>query len=82
MNKDRLNASLKLPSDPPRPLPDCQYIYDQLRAYQKVNLTLTQLWLEYKEQHPDGYQYSHFCRLYYRWRQTLDLPMRQAYPVQ
>ncbi len=36
------------PADPQRPLPDCQYIYDQLRDHKKVNLTLTQLWLEYK----------------------------------
>jgi len=27
-------------------------------------VTLQLLWLEYKEQHPDGYQYSLFCERY------------------
>jgi hypothetical protein len=38
-----------------RPAPDYEYIYNELRTYRKVNLTLTQLWLEYKDKHPDGY---------------------------
>ena len=67
------------PTDPPHPQPDCQYIYDQLREHKKVNLTLTQLWLEYKEQHPDGYQYTQFCDYYRRWRGKLDYCMRQEH---
>jgi len=67
------------PADPPRAMPDCQYIYDELRSYKKVNLTLTQLWLEYKEQHPDGYQYTQFCEYYHRWRGKLDYCMRQEH---
>ncbi len=63
----------------PRPAPDYEYIYNQLRTYRKVNLTLTQLWLEYKEAHPDGYQYSQFCDLYRRWRGKLDYVMRQEH---
>jgi transposase len=35
------------------------------------------LWLEYKEIHPTGYQYSYFCDLYREWAGRLDLPMRQ-----
>lgn len=62
-----------------RPTPDFQYIYDQLRTYRKYNLTLTQLWTEYKEAHPDGYQYSQFCDLYRRWRGKLDYVMRQEH---
>lgn len=62
-----------------RPAPDCEYIYDQLRTYRKINLTLTQLWLEYKEAHPDGYQYTQFCDLYRRWRGKLDYVMRQEH---
>ena len=65
------------PADPPRP--DCQYIYDQLRDYKKVNLTLTQLWLEYLEHHSDGYQYTQFCEYYHRWRGKLDYCMRQEH---
>jgi transposase len=66
-------------SSTPRPVPDYEYIYNQLRTYRKVNLTLTQLWLEYKEAHPDGYQYSQFCDLYRRWRGKLDYVMRQEH---
>jgi len=62
-----------------RPAPDYEYIYNQLRIYRKINLTLTQLWLEYKEAHPDGYQYSQFCDLYRRWRGKLDYVMRQEH---
>ena len=59
-----------------RPAPDYEIIYNQLRTYRKFNLTLTQLWMEYKEAHPDGYQYSQFCEHYRRWRDKLDYVMR------
>lgn len=62
-----------------RPPPDCEYIYQELRRYRKVNLTLTQLWLEYKQQYPDGYQYTQFCEYYRRWRGKLDYCMRQEH---
>jgi transposase len=62
-----------------RPLPDCQYIYNELRRYRKVNLTLTELWLEYKDRHPDGYQYTQFCSIYHDWRGKLDYCMRQEH---
>jgi transposase len=60
-----------------KPLPDFDYIYRELKAHKKFNLTLDCLWREYKEQHPDGYQYSQFCDLYRRWRGKLDYCMRQ-----
>jgi transposase len=69
----------RIPSSVKRPTPDYEYIYDELRAYRKVNLTLIQLWLEYKEKHPDGYQYSQFCDLYRGWRGKLDYVMRQEH---
>jgi transposase len=62
-----------------RPLPDCEHIYHELRTYRSVNLTLTQLWLEYRERHPDGYQYTQFCEYYSRWRGKLDYSMRQEH---
>ena len=62
-----------------RPAPDYEYIYNQLRTYRKFNLTLTQLWMEHKEAHPDGYQYSQFCEHYRRWRGKLDYVMRQEH---
>ncbi len=70
---------VKEPSSIQRPVPGYEYIYDQLRAYRKFNLTLTQLWLEYKAKHPDGYQYSQFCDLYRHWRGKLDYVMRQEH---
>jgi len=62
-----------------RPALGFEYIYNQLRTYRKFNLTLTQLWMEYKEAHPDGYQYSQFCEHYRRWRGKLDYVMRQEH---
>lgn len=67
------------PAGAQRPLPDCQYIYDQLRAHKNLNLTLMQLWIEYKERHADGFQYTQFCEHYHRWRLKLDYVMRQEH---
>lgn len=63
----------------PRPLPEFDDIQQQLRRYRNVNLTLSQLWLEYKAKCSDGYQYSQFCDLYRRWRGKLDYCMRQEH---
>jgi len=62
---------------PAKALPDFDYIYRELKAHKKFNLTLDQLWREYKEQYPDGYQYSQFCQLYRCYRDKLDYSMRQ-----
>ncbi|MDP2731035.1 MAG: IS21 family transposase [Dehalococcoidales bacterium] len=67
------------PTSIQRPAPDYADLYKQLRTYRKFNLTLTQLWIEYKEAHPDGYQYSQFCEHYRRWRGKLDYVMRQEH---
>ncbi|MBM4448871.1 MAG: IS21 family transposase [Chloroflexi bacterium] len=77
--EERLFHSEHIPSSVQRPPPDCEYIYNQLRTYRKFNLTLSQLWLEYKEKHPDGYQYTQFCEHYWRWRKKLDYCMRQEH---
>jgi transposase len=75
----RLFPTEHIPSSVKRTPPDCEYIYNQLRTYRKFNLTLSQLWLEYKEKHPDGYQYTQFCERYWRWRGNLDYCMRQEH---
>jgi transposase len=62
---------------PAKALPDFEYIYRELKAHRKFNLTLDLLWQEYKEQHPEGYQYSQFCGLYRGYRAKLDYCMRQ-----
>jgi len=59
-----------------RPLPAMQELHRELR---KKGVTLQLLWLEYKETHPDGYQYSRFCDHYRQWHRTLDLSLRQEY---
>lgn len=62
---------------PAKALPDFHYIYQELKTHKKFNLTLDLLWQEYKEQHPEGYQYSQFCELYRGYRGKLDYSMRQ-----
>jgi len=62
---------------PAKPFPDFDYIYQELKTHKKFNLTLDLLWREYKEQYPEGYQYSQFCDLYRRYRGKLDYSMRQ-----
>ena len=84
LSESELQVRLFPKSYPPpearRPAPDCQYIYDELRSHKKLNLTLTQLWLEYKEAHPtDGYEYTQFCEYYHRWREKRDYCMRQEH---
>jgi len=77
--EQRLFPTEHLPNSVQRPPPDCEHIYNELRTYRKFNLTLSQLWLEYKEKHPDGYQYTQFCEHYWRWRKKLDYCMRQEH---
>jgi len=77
--EERLYPTERQPSVVKRPQPDCEHIYNELRTYRKFNLTLSQLWLEYKEAHPDGYQYTQFCEYYWRWRKKLDYCMRQEH---
>ena len=43
----------------------------------KKGVTLMLLWVEYCEQHQDGYSYSQFCHLYRSWSKKLDVTMRQ-----
>jgi len=59
-----------------RPVPDMGMIHAELR---KKGVTLELLWLEYKREHPDGYQYSQFCERYRQWVKTLDVVLRQTH---
>ena len=72
---------LLFPSPPPvasetRPLPDMEQIHRELS---RKGVTLRLLWLEYKADHPEGYQYSQFCLLYHQWAGHLDVCLRQSY---
>lgn len=75
--KERLFPDIPTPRSSSRPLPDFDYIHKEIKRHRKLNLTLDLLWREYKEQYPEGYQYSQFCDLYRHWRQKLDYCMRQ-----
>jgi transposase len=59
-----------------RSLPDWSSIHRELR---RKAVTLMLLWQEYKEQHPDGYQYSQFCHRYRQWAGRIDPVMRQEH---
>ena len=61
-------------AEPVRPLPDWAEVHLELK---RPGVTLQLLWEEYREVHPEGYQYSRFCDLYRAWRGKLDLSMRQ-----
>jgi transposase len=37
----------------------------------KKGMSFMLLWVEHKELHPDGYEYSQFCHLYLGWRRKL-----------
>ncbi|HEY8531698.1 MAG TPA: IS21 family transposase [Limnochorda sp.] len=80
MDDAALEAALYGPTAPAQtrhPMPDMDHLYRELRSRKGVTLRL--LWLEYKQAHPDGYQYSRFCELYRRWAETLDVSLRQVY---
>ena len=63
--------------DTARLLPDFHEIHNELQSRRGVTLNL--LWQEYKEQHPDGYQYSWFCQHYRAWSARLDVVMRHEH---
>ena len=60
----------------PKSLPDMAWIHKELS---KPGVTLQLLWEEYKADHPAGYQYTQFCKLYRRWEKKLDLVLRQTH---
>ena len=55
------------------PVPDWSQIHAELR---RKGVTLRLLWIEYREAHPDGYEYSQFCALYRQWAKRLNPSMR------
>ena len=57
-----------------RPEPDFEMMKRELA---RKGMTLMLLWVEYREEHHDGYEYSQFCLLYRTWRKKLDVTMRQ-----
>jgi len=58
------------------PQPDWATVH---KERQRKSVTLSLLWLEYREAHPDGYSYSQFCHHYRQWRKQLNPVMRQRH---
>ncbi|MBM9614863.1 IS21 family transposase [Desulfobulbus rhabdoformis] len=65
------------PANSSRLFPDFQEVHRELQSRKHVTLNL--LWQEYKEQHPDGYQYSWFCQRYREWAARLNVVMRHEH---
>jgi transposase len=59
-----------------RPEPDFAAVHLELR---KKHVTKLLLWQEYREAHPEGYEYSQFCERYLRWAATMAVTMRQTH---
>ncbi len=79
-DEDRLEQALFPPGQTPakaplRVQPDFVHVRQQLEQHR--DLTVELLWEEYREQHPDGYCYSRFCKLYRRWKKHQDVVLRQ-----
>ena len=49
------------------------------RQLGRSGVTLDLLWQEYREQHPDGYQYSAFCEHYRAFTRNLPVTLRQSH---
>jgi transposase len=66
-------------TDGARPLPDWDYVDRELRRHKHVTRRL--LWLEYRDAHPDGYEFSQFKRLLSQWQTSAGraLSMRQVH---
>jgi transposase len=45
----------------------------------RKGVTLSLLWVEYRQAHPDGYGYSQFCQNYRAWAKRLKPSMRQTH---
>jgi transposase len=74
--EDQLFPSIQCTPRQKRQMPPLEYLHQELR---KKGVTLQLLWHEYKEKHPEGYQYSQFCRIYRQWAGKLDPCLRQEY---
>jgi len=56
-----------------RPEPDFAHIHTELK---RKGVTKILLWQEYKEQNPDGLQFSQFCDRYKKWLGAINVTMR------
>ncbi|MBF0595849.1 MAG: IS21 family transposase, partial [Candidatus Omnitrophica bacterium] len=71
-----MTTAMPSPAQDQRPEPDCTYIHQEMK---KKSVTLTLLWQEYKEVHPDGYQLTKFRQFYRKFAKKIRLSLRQVY---
>jgi transposase len=62
-----------------RSIPDWEAVRKELR---QKGVTLRLVWMEYLEEHPDGYQYSQYCEYYRRWNKLSTVPAGLPKPAQ
>ncbi|HAW11217.1 MAG TPA: IS21 family transposase, partial [Chloroflexi bacterium] len=60
----RLFTRGDFPPQSQRPMPDWAAVHRELR---RPSVTLQLLWMEHKETHPDGHQYTQFVHHYREW---------------
>lgn len=58
------------------PQPDWARVHQELR---RKGVTLSLLWIEYRQEQPEGYSYSQFCHHYRQWAKQLNPMMRQKH---
>jgi transposase len=61
-----------------RPVPDWRAVHRELKN-PRHHVTLRLLWVEWKADHPEGWNYSQFCYRYRTWLGTQDVVMRLSY---
>jgi len=66
----------RVPIQSSKVVPDFQYIFQEMK---RPYVTMQLLWQEYKEENPEGYQYTRFTELYNEWRKKLNICMRQEH---
>ncbi len=78
MTEEKLHALLfkSKPAQVSASVPDWNLVHKEL---QKKGVTKFLLWDEYKQAHPEGFEYSWFCREYKAWSGKLDLVMRHTH---
>ena len=74
--EQRLFPSERVSSERSRSLPDWPEIHQEMKH---KSVTVSLLWQEYRESHPEGYGYSRFCDLYRAWKKQLEVYLRQDY---
>lgn len=77
---DELVQSRPPAPSPGAPLPILQQRFAQIdRELTRPGVTRYSLWLDYKTEHPDGYQYTQFCHYYQLWSQRQQTSMHMEH---